>query len=70
MTYKRYQRPYFSKNDTHRDKSLHITLHNVYNGSVCDLETIPIFQPHYHTHSDNASRPAADYLPTWCVLAG
>ena len=25
--------------------------------SVCDLETIPIFQPHYHIHSDNASWP-------------
>ena len=25
--------------------------------TVFDLETIPIFHPHYHTHSGNASRP-------------
>ena len=25
--------------------------------SVFDLETIPIFHPHYHTHSGNTSRP-------------
>ena len=35
-----------------------------------DLETIPIFHPHCHTHSGNASRPAADFMPTCCVLAG
>ena len=43
------------------------------NRSVCDLETIPIFHPHYHTHSGNASRPAADFLPTvvcWLVSYG
>ena len=25
--------------------------------SVFDLEIIPIFHPHYHTHSGNTSRP-------------
>ena len=42
----------------------------VNNRLACDLETIPIFHTHYHTHSGNASRPAADFLPTCCVLAG
>ena len=28
-----------------------------YKRSVFDLETIPIFHPHYHTHSGNTSRP-------------
>ena len=38
--------------------------------SVFDLKIIPNFHPHYHTHSGNTSRPAADFLPTCCVLAG
>ena len=41
--------------------------------SVCNLETIPIFHPHYLTHSGNVSRPEADFLQPgvcWMVSYG
>ena len=34
--------------------------------SVFDLETIPVFHPHYHTHSGNTSRPVN--LACWLVM--
>ena len=34
---------------------------------VCDLETIPIFHPHYHYHSGNASRPVNLAVVRWLV---
>ena len=37
--------------------------------SVFNLETIPIFYPHYHTHSGNTSRPV-NLAPGCCALAG
>ena len=35
--------------------------------SVFDLETIPIFHPHYHTHSGNTSRPVNLAVLRWLV---
>ena len=35
--------------------------------SVFDLETIPIFHPHYHTHSGNTSRPVNLAGVRWLV---
>ena len=34
---------------------------------VFDLETIPIFHPHYHTHSVNTSRPVNLAVVHWLV---
>ena len=38
-----------------------------YHRSVFDLETIPIFHPHYHTHSGNTSRPVNLAVVRWLV---
>ena len=38
-----------------------------YKRSVFDLEIIPIFHPHYHTHSGNTSRPVNLAVVRWLV---
>ena len=35
--------------------------------SVFDLKIIPIFHPHYHTHSGNTSRPVNLAIVRWLV---
>ena len=35
--------------------------------SVFDLENIPIFYPHYHSHSGNTSRPVNLSVVPWLV---
>ena len=35
--------------------------------SVFDLKIIPIFHPHYHTHSGNTSRPVNLAVVRWLV---
>ena len=38
-----------------------------YKRSVFDLETIPIFHPHYYTHSGNTSRSVNLAVVRWLV---
>ena len=35
--------------------------------SVFDLDTIPIFHPHYHSHSGNTSQPVNLAVVRWLV---
>ena len=49
-------------------KRLSLVIHEMVNlRSVFDLETIPIFHPHYHTHSGNTSRPVNLAVVRWLV---